>query len=231
MTGLENKPLIGITVNRDYDSDRFWLPAAYCCRVTAAGGRPVLLPPLPPGEERDLLAGLGGLLLGGGGDIAPLYFGEEPQPGLGAVDPQRDEWELRLAREALRRDLPLLGICRGLQLLNVAAGGTVLQDLVGPAYLQHEQKAPRSCPSHTVEVLQGTRLAALAGEGLLAVNSFHHQAAGRIAPGLRVAARAPDGVVEALENPAARFVLAVQWHPEALEHPAAAALFRALVLR
>jgi len=224
-------PLIGISVNCDHERGHFWLPESYCRRVVAAGAAPLLLP--PAGEERaaPLVARLDGLILSGGGDIAPFFFGAEPQPGLREVDPGRDAWELALTREALRRDLPLLGICRGMQLLNVALGGGVLQHLCGGAYLQHEQQAPRTCSAHTVRIRPSTRLAALAGEEaeIVAVNSFHHQAVEAPAPGLRIAAVAPDGVIEALESAAHRFVLAVQWHPETLAHPLSEALFHALV--
>ncbi len=155
------RPVIGITVNYSCSRERLWLPEAYCRRVEEAGGLPLLLPFTGPEQQEDLLNILDGLVLSGGGDPAPLFFGREPLPGLREVDPRRDDLELRLAREALRRDLPLLGICRGLQLLNVAAGGTLLQDLSGPDRLQHVQGAPRHCPSHTVWVLPGTRLASL----------------------------------------------------------------------
>jgi putative glutamine amidotransferase len=232
MAGQWQKPLIGITLVRDYETDRFWLMPSYCRCIEAAGGIPVMIPPLDGGAgAAEILGRLQGLLLSGGGDVAPLFYGTEPRPGLDDVDPQRDEWEIGLAREALERDLPLLGICRGLQLLNVAAGGTLIQDLTGPGLLQHRQKAPPFAPSHSAAVFAGTRLAALLGEGHLAVNSFHHQAAGAVAPGLIVSAAAPDGVVEALESPAHRFALAVQWHPEALDHPASRSLFSAFVKR
>ncbi|NLM23680.1 MAG: gamma-glutamyl-gamma-aminobutyrate hydrolase family protein [Firmicutes bacterium] len=229
MRSPQSAPLVGITVNQNYDRERLWLPFAYCRSVERAGGMPVLIPPLE-GEARFLLpARLQALLLPGGGDIAPLFFGQEPRPGLGEADPRRDELELFLVREALQRDLPLLGICRGLQLINVAAGGTLKQDLAGGEYLQHWQQAPRQFPWHTVRVLGHTRLGDLLGEGFLAVNSFHHQAVERPAPGFRVSAVAADGVVEALESCRHRFVLAVQWHPEALDHPASHRLFQALV--
>ncbi len=237
-------PVIGITVNADYDRKRFWLPEAYCRRVIEAGGLPLLLPLFAPEQVGALFILLDGLLFPGGSDPAPLYFGREPLPGLGQVDPRRDELELCLAREALHRDLPLLGICRGLQILNIAAGGTLYQDLSGPSWLLHMQRAPRHCPSHTIRVCPGTRLASiLAGppppgatarfkNGIaehLAVNSFHHQGIELLGRGLIAGAIAPDGLPEALESPAHRFILGVQWHPESLDHPAARALFAALV--
>lgn len=221
------RPLIGITVNRDYRRERFWLPTPYCLRVERAGGLPLLLPPLQPSSAGLLLDSLGGLLLGGGGDIAPIHCGESPGPGLGEVDPERDAWELVLFRGALGRGLPVLGICRGLQLINVALGGNLIRDLAGPGFLQHRQGAPRHHPTHTVEILPRTRLASFLGEGHVAVNSFHHQAPARVAPGLRTAALAPDGIIEALEDPDRRFLLGVQWHPESLDHPATESLFRA----
>lgn len=247
------RPVIGITVNYSYSRERLWLSELYCRRVEEAGGLPLLLPFCGPQQQQELLKVINGLLLPGGNDLAPFFFGQESHPGLGRVDPRRDELELRLAREALRRDLPLLGICRGLQVLNVAAGGTLLQDLSGPGWLQHMQRAPRHCPSHTIRVLPGTRLASLLaglpypfcgtdlGRGAeksisqedggehLAVNSFHHQGIEHLGRGLTISAVAPDGMPEALESPAHRFILGVQWHPESLDHPATRALFAALV--
>ncbi len=223
-------PLIGITVNCDYNQDRYWLPLDYCRCVREAGGAPVLLPPAVDDRASQVLSRLDGLLLSGGGDVAPLFYGEEPQQGLGDVDAARDAWEINLALEALRSGLPLLGICRGLQVLNVALGGSIIQHLAGPAYLQHMQQAPRHCPSHTVAVPPATRLADLLGAGeRIAVNSFHHQAVREPAPGLQVCAVARDGVAEALESTGSGFVLAVQWHPESLDHPVTRTLFRGLV--
>ncbi|NMA92728.1 MAG: gamma-glutamyl-gamma-aminobutyrate hydrolase family protein [Firmicutes bacterium] len=224
--GVISRPAIGITVN--FKRGRSWLPVAYSRSVEAAGGLPLLIPPLEeiPGF---LWSRLQGIIFSGGGDISPLSFGQEPLPGLGKVDPGRDKLELALAREALCRDFPLLGICRGMQLLNVAAGGTIVQHLEGPAYLQHLQESPRSYPSHTVTIIPCSRLSVIIGKKSLPVNSFHHQAVEKIATGFCKAAIAPDGVVEALESHCRRFVLGVQWHPETLDHPSSAALFRALV--
>lgn len=222
-------PLIGITVNHDYGADRYFLPAAYCRRVIQAGGIPVLLPPSAEGEEGALLKHLHGLILSGGADVAPLFFGEEPKAGLREVDPERDRFEIALTREALKRDLPLLGICRGLQIINVAAGGGLIQHLPEPEFIQHNQKAPRCSSSHTVTVRPSSCLAALAGDGILAVNSFHHQAVSAPAPGWQISAVAPDGVIEAIEHPGRRFALAVQWHPETHDHHAATALFQAFL--
>jgi len=222
-------PLIGITMSRDYKMGRYWLPVDYCRRVIEAGGHPLLLSPLPEGAAIDLLPRIQGLILSGGVDIAPFCYAEEPKPGLGEVDPERDRWEINLVREALSLDLPLLGICRGLQLIIVAAGGALIQHLSGPEYLQHFQRAPRSSGSHTVTVTPHTRLAALAGKDKITVNSFHHQAALAPEPGWQLSAVSADGVIEAVEHPGKRFALAVQWHPETLEHPTSAALFLAFL--
>ncbi len=205
-----------------------WLPVAYTRSVEAAGGLPLLISPLGATARRFLWPGLQGLIFPGGDDISPLYFGQEPLPGLGEVDPGRDDLEIYLAREALRRDLPVLGICRGIQILNVAAGGTVIQDL-GPGIIQHDQKSPRCYPSHLVAIEAGSCLSSIIGEEVLPVNSFHHQAVGKIAPGFIEVARATDGVVEAMESCGHRFALGLQWHPESLFHPSSAAIFRALV--
>lgn len=158
-------------------------------------------------EDARSLDGLAGLLLAGGPDIDPERYGEPCAPETQDPDPARDALELALAGEALRRDLPVLAICRGLQMWNVALGGTLTQHVDG-----HRQDG--LADAHAVQLEPGSRLAAIMGRREYTVNSRHHQAAGRIADGLVVSARAEDGVVEALERPGARFMLAVQWHPE-----------------
>jgi putative glutamine amidotransferase len=223
------RPLIGITVNRDYRRERLWLPFAYSRRLEEAGGIPLLLPPLQESAAGVMPGPLKAVLLGGGGDVAPFYYGDKPAPGLGEVDPERDAWEIALVRAAFSQGMPLLGICRGMQLLNVALGGTLLQDIGVAGYLQHHQKAPRHHPSHCVELLPRTRLAGILGRGHLAVNSFHHQAVEAIAPGLQKAALSPDGIVEALEDREHPFLMGVQWHPESLLDRASEFLFRAFI--
>lgn len=222
----------------------YCLDAGYAHAVLAAGGLPVVLPPAVPAAADAALARLDGLLLSGGPDVDPGWFGEDPRPGQGRIDPERDAWEIALVRAALALDLPLLAICRGVQVLNVAAGGTLLQDIPTqvPGAWKHLQEAPRAYPTHPVRVEAGTRLGALLASARgtapapaapleARVNSFHHQAVGVVAPGLAVAARAGDGVVEALESPDHTFALGVQWHPEAMWEGdgAALALFRGLV--
>lgn len=239
-------PVIAIPCRSDTSGRHHQLPMqgmgqAYLSAVIAAGGVPVLLP-LGLDEAR-LLEALGRadeLLLAGGEDMAPALFGEEPLPGLGAVDPERDAAELTLARRALEAGIPLLAICRGIQVLNVAAGGTLFQDIPSqvPGALKHDcfyPAYPRDHIAHTVEIAPGSRLAAVAQDAILRsnvpVNSLHHQAVKILGAGLRVVAQAPDGIVEAVEGTGDAWVLGVQWHPEELASGRAdmRAIFRAFV--
>ncbi len=157
------------------------------------------------------------MLLSGGADVDPALYGQKPHPKLRHVDRRRDDFELALVREALRRDRPLLAICRGQQVLNVAMGGTLLQDIPSELGVVADHDAPgeRTSRPHAVEVLAHTRLRAILDRDELDVNSIHHQAVDRLGDGLEVSARSPvDGVIEGLEVPGSRFVVAVQWHPE-----------------
>jgi putative glutamine amidotransferase len=173
------------------------------------------------------------VLLTGGGDIDPARFKEAPYPSLIEVSPLRDALEIDVVERALDEDVPLLAICRGLQVLNVALGGTLYQDLPTdrPSAVAHSQSEPRDHATHVVKVMgEGTRLASIVGLSELEVNSFHHQGIKQLARGLREVAWAPDGVIEAVEMDGDRFVVAVQWHPEDLveRDPAARSLFAAL---
>lgn len=213
------KPLIGITAcllrelpNRDW----IWNTNDYFRAVENAGGIPVLLPFLK--TESDALAVLeriDGLLLSGGSDVDPQLYGEQPHPKNGAVTPERDETEILLTRAALGRDLPVFGICRGHQVLAVAAGGTLYQDIPAqvPTAFKHAQEGPRWFASHKVTARPGTRLAALLGTEF-PVNSYHHQAVKYVPAGWTASAVAADGINEALEHPGYKFALSVQWHPE-----------------
>ena len=178
----------------------------------------------PSMSVADALAGIGGLLLTGGGDVDPARYGATPHEKLEEVDPARDEFEIALIAAARSRDLPIFAICRGVQVLNVAAGGTLVQDIPSEVTgaLNHSLVVPPHPPyelAHEVWVEKDSLLAKLLGERLVGsdtcdVNSRHHQAVKTIAPGYRVSATAPDGVIEAIEDPAAGFCLGVQWHPE-----------------
>jgi putative glutamine amidotransferase len=179
-----------------------------------------------------LLDRLDGLVFSGGPDVDPAAYGHEPHPRLGAdVDLVSDEYELALHAAVARRDLPMLGICRGMQALNVSRGGTLHQHLPDRTDTDHNQRDAPFEPVHEVFVAPGSLLRRLTGHDRLQVNSFHHQAIDVVGTGLRVGATAPDGTVESVWDPAARFCLGVQWHPEVLTHrPEQAELFGRLVL-
>ena len=188
------------------------LGTPYLRAIEAAGGLPVVLAPDDPDTAVELLDRLDGLCLAGGPDLDPLSYGvAERHERLGPTDRTCDIAELALARAADGRGMPILGICRGAQALCVARGGTLRQHVDG-----HRQTAPASESAHEVRVAVGSRLAGLTGLGRLAVNSFHHQAAGVLGHGLHAVAHAPDGTVEAIEDRSRRFVVGVQWHAEAM---------------
>ena len=231
------RPLIGVTTSVTINQypERASVNASYLRAVQGAGGVPVPLPPqLAPEIRDDLWRRLHGLLLTGGGDLDPGRFGEAPHATVYDVSAARDELELGLTSAAIASDVPVFAICRGIQVLNVALGGTLVQDI--PAEIgtdiTHSQKEKRHEATHTVSVSGETRLAHVLGAHDVRVNSFHHQSIKRLGRGLRDVAWATDGVIEGVELPdAPMLVLGVQWHPEDLvDHdPAAANLFRALV--
>ncbi|MGE4428148.1 MAG: gamma-glutamyl-gamma-aminobutyrate hydrolase family protein [Solirubrobacteraceae bacterium] len=197
--------------------------------VWAGGGMPVVLSPVFD-DVTAVLDRLDALVVSGGPDLTSVLYGAAPHPALGPTDEDVDRWELALVRRALDVDLPILAICRGMQVLNVACGGTLWQDLPSEQGIEgHRQRAHGTEVTHDVEVEADTRLATICGAGRLAVNTFHHQAARDIGERLSVTARAEDGVVEGLEDPHGRFVVGVQWHAESLiARPAHLALFAAL---
>lgn len=238
------RPLIGISCSMGqaiYSMTQENIPQlqhrlgdSYVKAVTKAGGIPVLLPnnvDLSCVEE--LAAGLDGFLLSGGGDVDPALFGERATAQLGTVTPRRDDFELALTRYVLEKtDKPVLGICRGIQVMNVAMGGSLHIDLPSDGKLCHSLGMyPRNVTTHSVEVAHGTRLAQIMGEGTGYVNSFHHQAVKKLADCfVSSAVSSDDDVLEALELPGERFVVGVQWHPEELvENQEALNLFRSFV--
>jgi putative glutamine amidotransferase len=208
------------------------LGMTYVRALEAAGALPVVVPPLAHRDVPRLLARLDGLVLSGGPDLAPAGYGAEPHQELGSTEPGLDAFEYAMAREALRLELPMLGICRGAQTLNVARGGTLhqhLPDVVGDV-IAHRQSVDGRVPTHPVTILPGSRLAGVLGTTQLSVNSFHHQAVDRLGAGLSACAWAPDGAIEAIEDPEQPFVMAVQWHAETLQAvPGQLALFEELV--
>lgn len=219
---------IGITCNFHDVENR--LSAAYVRAITRTGAVPFLFPVTPhPHSWQQMLQNVDGLLLSGGGDPDAVHFGEDALPTQGEVHPGRDRMELFLARCALAQNIPVLGICRGAQLLTIAAGGTLYQDLKGTAGVQHDQKAPRSYPIHRITVRRPSLLYRIVEQDHFRVNSMHHQAVKSPGEGAFVSAIANDGVAEAVEFPHHRFALGVQWHPEWLEKraPHARKLFAA----
>ena len=224
------RPIVGIT---SYAEEARWgvwelpaalIPLSYVRAVENAGGRPLLVPPSAEGVEETIDV-LDGLILSGGADLDPDSYGAETHPETNGTRPERDSAELALLEGALARDLPVLAVCRGSQILNIALGGDLVQHL--PEVVGHEghKHTPGVFADHDVDVLPGTKLHEVIGEHA-PVKSHHHQGYGRLGDGLREAARADDGTVEAIEDPARRFALGVLWHPEEGED---GALFQALV--
>ncbi len=231
---LGNKALIGISALLYEESKDHRCTRNYAEAVSAAGGIPIMLPAvIAPEDIEGLLPGLDGLLIPGGADVDPLLYGEEPLRELGLVKTANDHFEIHLLRAARTAHKPILCVCRGVQVLNVAFGGTLIQDLPSqlPDSLRHRQTPVNACdPTHTVDIAEYSLLHAAYGSTTLLVNSFHHQAVRDPAPGFTVSARARDGVIEALEAPE-EHIIGVQWHPEAMyqEHPEHLSLFRQLV--
>ena len=225
----EPKPVIGITTYLTpakwaaWDMEAALVPADYVRGVVAAGGAPVLV---PPGADLDATLGLvDGLVFTGGSDLDPELYGAEPHPETNGIIRERDDFELALMQAALERDVPMLAICRGSQVLNIALGGDLEQHVPDRTGTEVHKEVNGVFAEHGVEVLPDTRLGSLLG-GRHDVKSHHHQGFGTLGTGLREAARAPDGTVEALEDPDRRFTMGVLWHPEAGED---LALFEALV--
>lgn len=224
-------PIIGITTYGRNDDHRFTLPADYVDAVRRAGGIPILI---PPGEERfdQLLPLLDGVILSGGGDIDPAIYGGSQHETIYSLDAERDQSELALTHRILAEQVPLLAICRGTQVLNVALGGTLIEHLpdeVGEAVAH--RVPPRNPIAHPVTVKTDSQLAAIVGQSEIMTTSWHHQAIRQLAPSLNVVAYAPDGTIEAVEMPDYPWLIGVQWHPElsAKGDPLQQRLFDALV--
>ncbi len=215
------RPLIGIPTRTYTDGAivRFAVGSTYTRALELAGGAPIAIP-LQLSEEtlRDIFTHLDGLLLAGGVDVHPGEFGEAVEPFCGEIDRARDVVELQLLRRAIDQKMPILGICRGIQMLNVAAGGSLYQDIgaQAPHALRHEHihGEPYNRLTHSIEIDPPSRLAHALGATRLDVNSLHHQSIKQVAPGFRVVARAPDGIVEGIESRNGHFAVGVQFHPE-----------------
>ncbi len=215
------RPLVGITTYVTPAKWSYWkleaalVPAAYVQAVERAGGRPVLVPPSAEGVDETLDA-VNGLIFSGGADLDPSLYGQEPHEETFGIHEERDHSELALMEGALALDMPVLAICRGSQVLNIARGGDLVQHLPDVVGDEKHKHTPGTFADHDVRLEPGTTLATVLGEHV-AVKSHHHQGFGRVGDGLRVAAHAEDGTIEAIEDPARRFALGVLWHPEAGE--------------
>lgn len=246
----QQRPLIGVTTSEVREPKRIQqtpesepkvremvLGLTYLRAIEAAGALPMVVPPLPEEAIGSLLDRLDGICLSGGPDIDPDTYGASPHPELGPTEPDLDRFELAVARCADARGIPILAICRGTQALNVARGGSLIQHLPAVSEeIAHRQQNPGNETSHAIDIELGSRLAAALGDdevkvsNELDINSFHHQAIDRLGEGLKIVARAPDGTVEAIEDPSHPFLIGVQWHAETLVHrPYEAALFRHFV--
>lgn len=229
---MARKPVIGITPSPMDDTQehgsfhRYAIANTYTEAVEAAGGIPIVIPP-QSGNIDQILELIDGLLLSGGGDIDPIHYGDsDVHEKTYGIHEGRDALELALARKALERDMPTLCICRGIQILNVALGGTLYQDVADQyspeiSHRQQDQGIPKDQPGHDVSVVKDSLLGDTYGAGTVAVNSFHHQSLRAVSSELLVNATAPDGTIEGVEHPAKSWVLGVQWHPEMMfeSHP------------
>lgn len=227
------KPVIGITAAHCREELKTFPRHYYVEGIRKAGGIPFILPPVrTPDEGKELLDHIHGLLLTGGGDISPVYLREDPHRGIGTCFPERDFSELLLTQLAIEKNIPLLGICRGIQVLAVAAGGRIYQDIASqyPSGMEHSQTAPRQNVWHNVEIIRESLLSNLLQETKIGVNSLHHQAVLEIPPGFIQNALASDGIIEGIEMQGAKFCIGVQWHPESMEADThSQALFRGFI--
>jgi putative glutamine amidotransferase len=227
------KPVIGIgsdVLQTPGERERSFAYLTYCEAVRRAGAIPLVIPPQPENAE-EVLSRIDGLLLAGGYDCDPTAYGEESHHTVEPMDPRRQSNDLALAEAARKRGVPTLGICLGLQVMNVAAGGKLIQDIDSEhdTEIRHASK-PENRGRHDVIIEQGTHLASVVPAAELNVNSSHHQAVGEVGEGLRVTAHAPDGIVEGLEDPRHPFYLGVQWHPEDMTgEESASTLFAAFI--
>lgn len=212
-------PLIGITMSYDYDKKTFKLNQSYVEAIQLAGGVPVAVPPMEDKNNlKDIARQVDAIVFSGGLDINPIYYSEDPHPKLEKICPLRDTAEIFLVREMMKLPKPILGICRGMQVMNVAQRGSLFQDIPSsvPKAIKHNQDAPRYSATHKVRIKDpNSILYDIFKEDIITVNSYHHQSVKDIAPPFKVTALAPDGVIEAMELSSMEFFcLGVQWHPE-----------------
>ncbi|MET3575191.1 gamma-glutamyl-gamma-aminobutyrate hydrolase family protein [Bhargavaea ullalensis] len=210
------KPIIGVTAQTQDNLYDYKLQPVYISAILQEGGIPVVLPIVPPEEVGEVLDLVDGIVMTGGWDIDPDYYGEEPHPGTGRLNFEMDEFDSTVVKQVIARDMPFFGTCRGMQMLNVVTGGTlyqsVLDQLDNP--VKHKQEHGRKFPVHHVEITGGKLLKPLFENGRTRVNSSHNQGAKTVGEGVTIAAKAPDGLIEAIELEDKRFILGTQWHPE-----------------
>ena len=211
------KPLVGVMPLWDEDKDSIWMLPGYLDGLKEAGATPVIFPLTEDPEEISGLVDIcDGILLTGGHDVTPLIYGEEPLEGKVSCCIARDNMEKLVLEDAMKKNKPVLGICRGIQFINAFLGGTLYQDLPSqhPSDIEHHQTPPYDIPVHDVSIRKSTPLYDCFGTEKISVNSYHHQAVKDVAPGLEVMAESEDGIVEAIYMPSYGFLWAVQWHPE-----------------
>lgn len=220
------QPVIGITPDYDSIAGRYKIHQDYISAIITAGGYPLILFP-----QLTIPNFLDGIVFSGGGDIDPLLFHQEPLRESGEISPLRDDFELSLCKLAIQKNIPLLGICRGMQIINIALGGTIFQDISVQtnSTLKHSQQAPRDYGTHSIMIEENSLLCSLWNKQKATVNSFHHQAVALLGDGLRVSAKSQDGLAEAIEHIENPFVLGVQWHPEAMKGEEQEKLFSAFL--
>lgn len=211
------KPVIGLIPLYDDEKESYWMLPGYMKVLEKCGALPIMLPlTTDPSDLDELAKHIDGILFTGGHDVGPHVYGEEAGKKCGVACTPRDEMEGYLLDKALKEDIPVFGICRGIQFMNAHLGGSLYQDLPTeyPSDTEHHMERPYDRPIHTVEVLEGTKLAEIIGAGEYAVNSYHHQAVKELGRGIQIMARSEDGLVEAISVDGAGFAMAVQWHPE-----------------
>jgi len=229
---MKKRAVIGITgayVQHNSFMEGLYVHHDYHQAVAMNGGLPIVLPYINSELSLEMLKLCNGLILSGGEDVDPKFYGQDSYPNLGATISERDEVEIALVKQAIQCQIPILAICRGLQILNVALGGTLIQDISQQIDkpLQHFQTSARSCATHEVMIDRDSRIHRIFGEEKVRVNSLHHQALNIVAKDLKVAAQSADGIIEAAEYNGSWFVIGVQWHPESLvsSHPMMGKLF------
>ncbi len=225
------RPLIGITSRYSSENNQYNLPDAYTKSIQRNGGTPIIIPPLYDAEYQQLYDTVDGVLFTGGPDVDPMLYGEQPLPKQGWIEPMRDDFELKLAKIALTGPKPMLGICRGMQTINAAAGGTLIQDIDSQIKdpIKHRQEAKAWYGTHHVNLESGSLIHEIFGKDKVVVNSFHHQACKDQAPGFKPTGWASDGVIEVIEMDSPVWKLCVQWHPEHMAEGEMNKLFKAFI--